>query len=369
MKKKKGGTWMNRKRVTAVLSFAVLLIVNLFLLLPQKVHAGGAVDINGVIKGVNKDGTVDYNKILLVYLKDLDAKYGNQFSTLYAQGKVGAGFCVGSADKLGTYNDDKDGKYFAYYISPDKAGQYLSFETWTNADDTGYNNNTSSYKIVAPSSSSTSTSSPKGLTKPTLRVTKISKNKVGLRWSSVSGATGYRIYKNGKVIMTKGGSTTTALYTKKKAGKAKYRVAAIQKAGGKVKTGPLSAVKKGAKNQKTYFINKNINSVSYSYAPFKISKISLEGKTYKITGYVVNNRIYKMLRYQKLQIKIFCNGKLVAKKKFKNLKKAKCKASGIKKVTLKIKGKGGVDFRNAQGITWQTSTTPYWEYVGTKVLK
>ncbi len=169
--------------------------------------------------------------------------------------------------------------------------------------------------------------------------------------------------------MTKGGSVTTAIYTKKKAGKAKYRVAAIRKEGGKVKTGPLSGVKKGVKNQKTYYINKNIRSVSYSYAPFKISKISLSGKTYSITGYVVNNRIYKMLRYKKLQIKIYCNGKLVAQKKFKNLKKAKCKASGTKKVTLTIKGKGGIDFHNAQGTTWHTFTTPYWEYVGTKVLK
>ena len=231
--------------------------------------------------------------------------------------------------------------------------------------------NKSLQSISSWKSRSSTTSKPRvtSVGKPSLSVTKISKKKVGLRWTRVYGASGYKVYRKNKLIKTVSASTTSMIYTKKGAGSASYKVAATYKPDGKtVKTGPFSSSRKGKKNLKTYYVNKNMSSVSYGYAPFRISKIVVTGKKYKVTGYVVNNRMFKVLRYKRLKVKIYCNGKVVAKKTFKNMSKAKCKAYGTKKVTFTIKGKSGVDFRNAQGTTWTTDTTPYWEGVGTKTF-
>ena len=326
--------------------------------MPALAWAGGDVDLDGVItgKGLNSDHTVDAETMVLVYMKDLDAKYGEDFSNLYSLGKVDAGFKVGEDAGKGTYNTDSGG-YWAYYIWPEDVGKDISFWTETKDGDTHYNNSTGTFKVVKAKTA---------LTKPSLSVTKISKKKAGLRWSAVTGATAYEVYCNGKLVKKTGASTTTYIHSKKGAGKGKYKVIPVGKSGGTDYKGPASDTKKGQKNQKTYSVNKSIKSVTYGTAPFRISRISLTGKTYKVTGYVVNNRIFRMLRYKKLTIKIYCNGKLVAKKTFKKLKKANCKASGVKKVNLTIKGKGGVDFHNAQGTTWKSIPKPYWEVVGGK---
>ena len=131
--------------------------------------------------------------------------------------------------------------------------------------------------------------------------------------------------------------------------------------------GPKSAAKKGKSNQKTFSVNKNVKSVTYGYAPYRISKISLKGNTYTVTGYVVNNRVFKMLRYKKLKIVLYCDGKKVGSKTFRNLK-VNCKGNGVKKLTLKIKGKAGVDLRNNSSKTYQAEWQPYWEVVGAKAF-
>ena len=205
------------------------------------------------------------------------------------------------------------------------------------------------------------------LTRPSLSVTKISGSKAGLKWNAVAGATGFRIYNGRKVIKTVAGSKTSFIYSKKGAGKGKYKVVPVIKVNGmsKAAAGPASKAVKGKANVRKYVVNKSIKSVTYGHAPFKISKIALTENKYKITGYAVNNRIFKLIKYKKLKITIYCNGKKVASKTFKNLK-VNCKDSGTKKMTLTIKGKGGVDFRNAEGQTYYATWTPYWKVVGSK---
>ena len=157
---------------------------------------------------------------------------------------------------------------------------------------------------------------------------------------------------------------TSYIVKGKGAGSAKYKVAAIIKSG-KTYAGPKSKAKKGKVNARTYNYSKNYKAVKLFQAHYSISRITLEGNTYTITGYVLNNRMFKMLRYKNLDIKLYCDGKKVAHKKFKNLKVG-CPDYGCKKLTIKIKGKGGVDFRNATGITYSYTSTPYWEVAGTK---
>ena len=205
------------------------------------------------------------------------------------------------------------------------------------------------------------------LAKPTLSVTKIAAGSAGLSWDAVKGATGYKVYKGKKLVKTLGAGKTKYVYKKKKAGTAKYSVSAVIKSAGKTYEGPKSKAKKGKANFRKYSGSKNYNSVKYGVAPFSITKIELSGNTYTVTGYVLNNRMFKMLRYKKLEITLFCDGKKVAHKKWKNLK-VNCKDYASKKLVLKIKGKGGKDFRNATGTTYNASWTPYWQSVGDKAF-
>ncbi len=205
---------------------------------------------------------------------------------------------------------------------------------------------------------------------PNLSVTKISKNKVGMRWSAVANAAGYKIFKGNKLIKTVGPAQTTLLYKNKGAGSAKYKVAALIQTAGMANPvqGPFSKAQKGKKNERHYVHSIKVNTVTYGYAPFRVKKISLSGNTYTITGHCVNNRLFKMKKYKVLDLTVYCDGKVTAHKKFKNLT-VNCKAYGAKKITVKIKGKGGVDFRNAQGKTLHWAVQPYWEFVGNKSVK
>ena len=215
----------------------------------------------------------------------------------------------------------------------------------------------------------TVTISSKKLARPTLSVTKISSARAGLKWNKVTGATGYKIYKGSKVIKHLGKSKTTYIYKKKGAGSGKYRVAAEIKVAGVKKpiSGPKSKAKKGKANFRKYSGTSDTGGMSYGKARFSPKKISLKGNTYTITAYVKNSRIFKLIRFNKLEITLLCNGKKVGHKTFRNYK-VNLNQNKSRKITLTIKGKGGVDFRNAEGTTIRWSITPYWQYVGTKAF-
>ena len=203
------------------------------------------------------------------------------------------------------------------------------------------------------------------LKKPTLKATKISANKAGLGWTTVSGATGYKIYCNNKLIKKVGAKTTTYKYSKKGAGKGKYKVKPIIKSDGKTSTGPASKTKKCAPNKIKFNTITKVQDVNYANAPFNITQVSLSGNTYTITGYVVNNRIFDLKKYNTLKVEIRSNGKKVASKTYKNYKKAATKASSSKKITIKIKGKAGVDLINDNVTTFRKNES-YWKTVGSK---
>ena len=219
-----------------------------------------------------------------------------------------------------------------------------------------------------PSAWKKKTISSAKLKKSSLTVTKISKTKAGLKWKKVAGATGYRIYKGKKLIKTLGKKKNTFIYSGKGAGSAKYQVQAIRKISAKkTASGPKSKAKKGLANVRTYNFSGSTSGMRYGKANFRPKKITLSGNTYTISGYAVNSRIFKLIKFKKLDITILCNGKKVAHKNFKNYR-VNINQDRSKKITLKVRGKGGVDFRNATGTTIRWSVTPYWQYVGTKAI-
>ena len=203
------------------------------------------------------------------------------------------------------------------------------------------------------------------LAKPKVSVTKISSRKAGIKWNTVAGATGYKVYANNKLIKTLGGSKQKYVYTKAGAGSKKYSVQAVIKnsAMSKAVKGPKSAAKKGKSNSRKYSYSKNPKSKPSFTAKFDVAKITLQGNTYTVTGYVLNNRIYDLQKYKRLDFTIYCDGKKVAHKVFRNLK-CSVGAGDYKKMTIKLKGKGGVDFRNADGITFRYNVQPYWKSIG-----
>ena len=108
-------------------------------------HAGGGTDINGIITGVNSDNTVDAGSTISVSMTSLDGKYGGNFSTLYAQKKVGVCWIIDGESTEGVL---KDGQ-FSYKVKNSDAGKMLEFMTYSvGNEDSGYNNDTTEYLIL-----------------------------------------------------------------------------------------------------------------------------------------------------------------------------------------------------------------------------
>ncbi len=188
--------------------------------------------------------------------------------------------------------------------------------------------------------------------------TKISKKKAYVRWQEVTGVSGYYVYMGKKKVKTVGAKTTRCMISKKKAGKSKFKVIPFVKVG-KAIYKSTSNQAKPSKNQAKWIRSTNINAYSYATCPFVVTKITLSGKTYKVTGYAVNNRIFKMKKYRRLIVGLKVDGKKAFYKVFKN-KKINAKDSRAKKITLKIKGKAGKDLAHGT-VSLTVGQEPVWD--------
>lgn len=191
--------------------------------------------------------------------------------------------------------------------------------------------------------------------------TAISSKKVALKWTGVSGASGYYIYKGSKKIATVKASKRSYTVKKKGAAKSKYKVVPYIKSGGNTYTSGSNAAKP-AKNVIKY--NRSINPRAHSYCScdFVVTKVELKGSTYYVTGYAVNNRIFKCNKYSKLKVSMKVGSKRVFSKTYKNMK-LNVSPTSSKKITLKIKGKAGVDLAHATDMIFlDVSQSPKWPY-------
>lgn len=195
------------------------------------------------------------------------------------------------------------------------------------------------------------------LTAPSLSATRINSKEASLAWSYVKNANGYEVWKGNKKIKTVGNVNKCSVKGKG-AGKASYKVYAVLNHNNHSYKS-AAAIAKPKKNEIIFRRSVNYKTTSYATCPFRITKISLKGNTYTVTGYAVNNRIFKMKKYKNLRVGLYANGKKAFKKKYKS-KVINCKRSSSKKIVLKIKGKKGVDLRNSGGLSYIEGGTPVW---------
>lgn len=188
--------------------------------------------------------------------------------------------------------------------------------------------------------------------------TKISSKQAIVRWSGVSGASGYYIYQGSKKIKKVGKSKRKITITRKGAGKAKFKVVPYVKVSGSVKKGTSNKAKPKANVFKTG-ASKDYSAYEYGKGQFRLASVKGSGKKYTATFYAVNNRIFKLVKYKKISFKIYADGKLIGKKTIKN-KKVNVRASSLKQIKIKFKGKIG-DLKHGS-VTYSLSATPVWEH-------
>lgn len=161
----------------------------------------------------------------------------------------------------------------------------------------------------------------------------------------------YRGSKKIKTIKSNGKATITFTYSAKKANSYKYKVKAV--CAKKISITKSTSAKKPKSNtyKRPGRLNSNIDQITpYATAKFVPWQISYYDKKIKVTGYIVNNRMFKMKKY-KFKVYVYNNNKKIATKTvtYKNIKKY-----AKKKVTITIKTKKKPDFVN-YSAGWGTS--------------
>lgn len=161
----------------------------------------------------------------------------------------------------------------------------------------------------------------------------------------------YRGSKKIKTIKSNGKATITFTYSAKKANSYKYKVKAV--CAKKTSITKSTSAKKPKSNtyKRPGRLNSNINQITpYATAKFVPWQISYYDKKIKVTGYIVNNRMFKMKKY-KFKVYVYNNNKKIATK---TVTYKKIKKYAKKKVTITIKTKKKPDFVNFS-TGWGTS--------------
>lgn len=161
----------------------------------------------------------------------------------------------------------------------------------------------------------------------------------------------YRGSKKIKTIKSNGKATITFTYSAKKANSYKYKVKAV--CAKKTSITKSTSAKKPKSNtyKRSGRLNSNIDQITpYATAKFVPWQVTYYDKKIKVTGYVVNNRMFKLKKY-KFKVYVYNNNKKIATKTvtYKNIKKY-----AKKKVTITIKTKKKPDFVN-YSAGWGTS--------------
>ena len=172
----------------------------------------------------------------------------------------------------------------------------------------------------------------------------------------------YHIYRGSKKIKTlqsNGKARITYTYSAKKAINYKYKVKSVYNA--KKSINKTTKLKKPISNtyKRQGSINPNIDAITpYMTARFVPWQLTYYNGQVKMTGYIVNNRMFTLKKY-KFKVEAYNDGKKVASKTvtYKNIKKY-----AYKKVTITMKTKKAPDFVN-KGAGWSvTNLVTKWPY-------
>lgn len=163
---------------------------------------------------------------------------------------------------------------------------------------------------------------------PTLNVSKKSLVERQTYTLKVNGSTGKKVWKSSnKSVAT---VSSSGKITAKKTGKATISV----KVNGKTLKCNITV----KKNQKTYSVNRDVMDYSYGSPTLVLQKVYYSGNSLKADVWVMNNRMFRASKFDWLNYELYdSNGKLIAKKKFKNIKLG-IAPYGSKKITLTFSG-------------------------------
>ena len=163
---------------------------------------------------------------------------------------------------------------------------------------------------------------------------------------AASGLTTMYVYKGSKKIKTlqsNGKTTLSFTYNSKKASSSKYKVVSVCKKKTSIKTTSSTQVPASNTYTQRTKLPSNLNDITpYATARFVPCSVNYYNGKVKVTGYLVNNRIFK-LKKGKVKVTVK-NGSTKIGSKTVTYKKIK--SSSKKKVTITFKTKKYPDFKN-----------------------
>lgn len=162
----------------------------------------------------------------------------------------------------------------------------------------------------------------------------------------------YKGNKKIKTIKSNGKTRITFVYSGSKASTSSYKVKAVCAKNTKITKTSKAKKPVASKYKRQGWINPNINAITpYATATFVPWEMSYYNGKVTVTGYVVNNRIFKLKTY-KVKVGVGVDNKIYASttKTYKNVKD-----STIKKVKFSFKSKKALDFVN-NSPTWSVRT-------------
>lgn len=274
---------------------------------------------------------------------------------------------VGKAEKMEVYNYDKankrEGDLYQEFtfsdeirtrqftitgLAPNEA-RYLTVHTVKSFDGAILNYWDGYYRTVSTAEFEAATISPVKLAPNKVMIT----IKLPYGQNAAGYSTMYVYCGNTKIktLKSNGKDAISFVYKGKNAVKQSYKVQSVLNDNPEINK--MSDAKKPVNNtyKRQGYINPNINAiVPYGRATFVPWSMTYYDGKVKITGYIVNNRMFTLKNY-KFKVTSYCNDKKVASK---TASYKKIKQYGYKKVTITMKTKKTPDFvNNSRG--WATS--------------
>ena len=177
---------------------------------------------------------------------------------------------------------------------------------------------------------------------------------------AASGLTTMYVYKGNtkiKTLESNGKTTLSFTYNAKKASSSKYKVVSVCKKKTSIKTTSNTQVPASNTYTQIKKLPSNLNNITpYATARFVPCSVNYYNGKVKVTGYIVNNRIFK-LKKAKVKVTVKNSGTTIGSKTvtYKNIKR-----SSKKKVTITFKTKKYPDFRNLPTTINQSTYSCKW---------
>lgn len=131
----------------------------------------------------------------------------------------------------------------------------------------------------------------------------------------------YSLKVNGATSKVKWSSTNSKVASVSSSGKVTAKKAGTAYIKAKVNGKTLKCKVTVKKNQKSYYVDRDVNQYDYGEPTVALKKAYFDGSKLKVDLVVINNRMFKASKFDWIIYKLYDNnGKLIASQKFKNVK-------------------------------------------------